>query len=441
VDHSSLCGRDYRGRGPTGGPGGLRLRGSWVKISRSRQHSPKRAPRDSEVPDGYISKSGSPATGHRRGHPTKPYLLSPEKLYKISRGSRVFRRLCIQNRRRCPLPSLQRFCGLENSTNLAVTDARLHLRAPFICAGAAHRCRRVVLCHQSLRDLEWHGNHSENRYVGRAIWDSTPTVDLVTDAPMEGWGTEMHTSRHDAGTQQPVALSVPGRCLFTPDDAEPRSINQRELLAAILGLQRFLLVTRDSHVQHISDAQVMLAVTRNSTSRSPRMMVLLRILRMHCEEKVISLGLQYIPSVFNIWADCLSRRRDASDWMVTPAVVAEIRRFIQNTVLSQDARRENAIPGVCMVIENGAHPRRPDARPSWFGTPPPRPGSVRGRCCHSRFACPSLVSPCTPRRRSYGPPRGSHLAPSPSHGNSPLLRAVRVDGKTPRLPLQAPAVF
>jgi hypothetical protein len=69
------------------------------------------------------------------------------------------------------------------------------------------------------------------------------------------------------------------------------------------------------------------------------------------------------------------------------------------------------------------------------------PGSVRGRCGHSRLACPSLVSSCTPRRRSYGPPRGSHLAQGPSPGNVPLLRAVRVDGKTPRLPLQAPVVF
>jgi hypothetical protein len=66
-----------------------------------------------------------------------------------------------------------------------------------------------------------------------------------------------------------------------------------------------------------------------------------------------------------------------------------------------------------MVIEYGAHPRHHNARPSWFGTPPPRSGSVRGRC-HSRLACLSLVSPCTPSRCSYGPPRGSHLAPGPS---------------------------
>jgi hypothetical protein len=150
---------------------------------------------------------------------------------------------------------------------------------PLLCAGAAHRIRQVVLCHQSLRDLEWRGNLSENRYVGRTIWDSTPTATLVTDASMEGWGAEIHTSRHAAGTQQPVALSVPARFLFTPDDAESRSINQRELLAAILGLQKFLPVARDAHVQLVSNSHVTLAGTRNWASRSPRMMVLLRILR------------------------------------------------------------------------------------------------------------------------------------------------------------------
>jgi hypothetical protein len=158
------------------------------------------------------------------------------KLYKITRAARVFRPLCIRNKRRCPLRDLQRFCGLANSTNLAVTDARLHLRALVNCAGAARPSRRVVLCHQSLGDLEWWRSLPANQYMGRAIWDSTPTATLVTDALMEGWRAVMHTSHHNACTQQPVALSVPAPGLHTPDDAETRSINQRELLAAIFSL-------------------------------------------------------------------------------------------------------------------------------------------------------------------------------------------------------------
>jgi hypothetical protein len=90
------------------------------------------------------------------------------------------------------------------------------------------------------------------------------------------------------------------RRLFIPSDAEPTSINQRELLAATFGLKTFLPVANQQRVQLLSDSQVALAVISNWTCRSPRDMVLLRILRRLCEENGISLGLQYIPSVLNI---------------------------------------------------------------------------------------------------------------------------------------------
>jgi hypothetical protein len=222
------------------------------------------------------------------------FLLSQENLHMISRAARIFRRFCIQNNRRCTLLDLQRFYGVANSINLPVTDAHLLLRTLFNCAAAAHPNLRVVLCHQSLRDLEWWGDLLENQHVGRAFRDSTPTATLDTDASMEGWGAVFHTTRLIAGTQPPVALSVPARLLFAPEDAAPGSINQRELLAAILGLHSALAIARDIHVQLVSDSQVTLVVTRNWTSRPPRMMVLLRILRKFGEDNGISLGLQYL---------------------------------------------------------------------------------------------------------------------------------------------------
>jgi hypothetical protein len=63
--------------------------------------------------------------------------------------------------------------------------------------------------------------------MDRAIWDSTPTATVVTDASMEGWDAVVHNSHHDTGTQPPVALSAPFRGLFIPNEAEPRSINQK----------------------------------------------------------------------------------------------------------------------------------------------------------------------------------------------------------------------
>jgi hypothetical protein len=172
----------------------------------------------------------------------KLYLLSPEKLHKISRAARVFRCLCIQNRRRCPLRELQRFCGLVNSIKLASPGGTLS---------------------SELARLEIVGKPSGKAALGCAVWDSTPTASLVTDASMEGWGVVICTSLNDARTQPPVVLSVPPRGLFTPDHAEPRTINQREILAVILGLQSSLSVARVAHVQFVSPVQVTLAVTRN----------------------------------------------------------------------------------------------------------------------------------------------------------------------------------
>jgi hypothetical protein len=110
---------------------------------------------------------------------------------------------------------------------------------------------------------------------------------------------------------------------------------------------------------------------------------------------------------------------------------------------SRPGRPPNASHGwpKSVAIEYGAHARNPDARPSGSGTPTPLSGPVRGRGGLPRLSCSNLVSPRTSSCRSYGPPRGRHLEKGPSHGNSPLLRAVRVDGKTPCHPLPAPGVF
>jgi hypothetical protein len=221
----------------------------------------------------------------------------------------------------------------------------------------------VTLCHQSLRDLAWWGNLPTNLHVGRGIWDASPSATLVTDASMEGWGAVLHTQTGNentpsgaapqtrAGVHQTFGTSVPARGLFIPSDAEPTSINQRELLAAIFGLKAFLPVARQQRVQLLSDSQVALAVIRNWTCRSPRVMVLLRILRRLCEENGISLGLQYIPSVLNIWADKLSRSRLSSDWALTPSSLAQIRNHLphhHNITLHTQvfARRDTVAPDV-----------------------------------------------------------------------------------------------
>jgi hypothetical protein len=289
------------------------------------------------------------------------YLLSPSKIAKISQAARILRLKAIRHKRRCGLRDIQ--LGLGNSVYLAVTDARLHLRALFDCASAATPSRRVTICHQSLRDLAWWGDIPTNVHVGRGIWDTCPSATLVTDASMEGLGAALHSQTGNentvrgaapptrAGVHQIFGTSLPARGLFIPSDAEPTSINQRELLAAIFGLKTFLPVASQQRVQLLSDSQVALTVIRNWTCRSPRVMVLLRILRRLCEENGISLGLQYIPSVLNIWADKLSRSRLSSDWALTPSSLAQIRNHLphhHNITLHTQvfARRDTVAPDV-----------------------------------------------------------------------------------------------
>jgi hypothetical protein len=75
-------------------------------------------------------------------------------------------------------------------------------------------------------------------------------------------------------------------------------------------------------------------------------MALLRILRRLCETHGISLGLRYIPSVLNIWADKLSRHRDSTDWALTPAAIQQIHATSTGTIQTHVyARRETVIPG------------------------------------------------------------------------------------------------
>jgi hypothetical protein len=291
------------------------------------------------------------------------YLLPPSKLAKISQAARLLRLKAIRHKRRCGLRDIQRFCGLGNSVFLAVTDARLHLRALFDCASAATPSRRVKLCHQSPRDLAWWGDFPTNLHVGRGIWDASPSATLVMDASMEDWGAVLHAQTGNestpsgaapqtrAGMHRTFGTSVPARGLFIPSDAEPTSINQRELLTAIFGLKTFLPVARQQRVQLLSDSQVASAVIRNWTCRSPRVMVLLRILRRLCEENGISLGLQYTSSVLNIWADNLSRSRISSEWVLTPSSHAQIRNHLphhHNITLHTQAfaRRDTVAPCV-----------------------------------------------------------------------------------------------
>lgn len=91
-------------------------------------------------------------------------------------------------------------------------------------------------------------------------------------------------------------------------------INELELSAALRALDTFLPFARRKHVQLVTDSLVTAHIVRNMTSRSPRLLAKLRVLRSLCERHGITISTRHLPSVLNCWADRLSRRRDSPNW-------------------------------------------------------------------------------------------------------------------------------
>jgi hypothetical protein len=321
------------------------------------------------------------------------FLLSPAKLRKLEVAARRLLAHAASHRRHVPVRMLRSFAGLGNSTNLAVVDARLRLRelfdalsvpprtgsgfgpgcppatAPLRSAVAgerpgaktkssqgareaprpglqprhepgsyasgvgngrsehaqtvggargAPRAAQPRLSHAAMRDLQWWARLGSNPHVGREVWPA-PTASLFTDASMRGWGAVWNGE-------------VPA-CGFFDAEQEGSSINELELLAALHGVRKFARFARGQQLQLVSDSMVTVHIVRNWTSRSPRLLAHLRTLRALCEARGITLSTRHLPSVLNLWADRLSRRRDSTAWGLSPTSTLLLARRLRAQLL------------------------------------------------------------------------------------------------------------
>jgi len=279
------------------------------------------------------------------------YDLSQAKRQKVARAAFAVMQEARRNRRLVRLPHLQHFAGLAQSTYLAVPSCRLYLREVHDCVAEALRSprRRGRLSHQGLRDLLWWCDLPTNASVGRPIWQPAPTASLFTDANQGGWGGVW-------------ANHATARGLFDTEEG-PLHINKKEVLAAILSLESFAEAARGAQIDLAMDSLVSVHVINNWTSRSPDLMALLRRLRALTEALGVSLATRHIPGVLNVWADRLSRQRDAADWKLSPRAVAAIEGQFGPHVWHHGARRETAVvplyssatadPGAAMRIPWG----------------------------------------------------------------------------------------
>jgi hypothetical protein len=76
----------------------------------------------------------------------------------------------------------------------------------------------------------------------------------------------------------------------------------------------FVCFARARELTLVSDSLVTVHIVRNWTSRVPRLLSHLRTLRALCETLGVTTSTRHLPSVVNICANRLARRRDSTSW-------------------------------------------------------------------------------------------------------------------------------
>ena len=240
------------------------------------------------------------------------FLVSPKRVAKIQRAARDLLCRAAAGRRWLPAKAVAAFAGLGQSTSLAVTCARLHLRSLYddLAKGVSQSSQgwggNVKLSHQSVTDLEWWKNFDlESKYNGRAIYRSATSAVLHCDAAVDsrgrgGWGAVLNET-------------VPARGLWKPPESGYH-ISHLELLAVLLAVETFREELRGKRVRLHEDNQAVVRLLETWSCRSPAMQEDLRRLWELLDSCCIELQPEYIRSEDNVYADFLSRYLDRSDW-------------------------------------------------------------------------------------------------------------------------------
>ena len=167
---------------------------------------------------------------------------------------------------------------------------------------------RIYPDHESLRELEWWASRA-NLTVGRPFLRPDPTMTIVTDASMEGWGG--HLGDWVISGQWPRAWAK-------------HHINWLELQAVWLTLQHFLPQVRDTAVDVLTDNTTTVAyINKEGGTQSPTLCYLALDLWAWCRQHGIYLVANHISGVRNVLADALSRGKHnhPTEWSLHKTVV------------------------------------------------------------------------------------------------------------------------
>ena len=167
---------------------------------------------------------------------------------------------------------------------------------------------RIYPDRESLRELEWWASRA-NLTVGRPFLRPDPTMTIVTDASMEGWGGHLGD------------WVISGQWLRA---WAKHHINWLELQAVWLTLQHFLPQVRDTAVDVLTDNSTTVAyINKEGGTQSPTLCYLALDLWAWCRQHGIYLVANHISGVRNVLADALSRGKHnhPTEWSLHKTVV------------------------------------------------------------------------------------------------------------------------
>ena len=225
--------------------------------------------------------------------------------------------------RQQPLLLWRQLLGVMSSMSSIVPGSRLRMRPLQLRLNAAGRLlpdsASVAWVDSCLADLQWWSDES-HLLVGLPLDLPQQGLALYTDALDSGWGAFLDDS-HLSG-------------LWSPNSSR-FSINHRELLAVLYGVQGFLPVLRHQSVSLFVDNTTALSYLRNQggSHSSTLNSVAQTILRL-CEASQIRLVPQFVPGHLNVLADSLSRRSQVlgSEWTLCHQAFQELLRLWPATI-------------------------------------------------------------------------------------------------------------
>lgn len=236
----------------------------------------------------------------------------PDKEERLINQSKGLICGALRNRRWIKVRVLAQFAGLAQSLTLAIRRGRMYLRSLYDCISTKRTWDSDVrLSKQAIRDLRW-WTQLRRENLSRAIFREATTATLFSDSSGYAWGGVLN------GT-------VISHGLWTSAQRERHHITELELLAVLENVKAHLPRLRRRKILVLEDNQAVCYVFRNSSSRSPVLMALLRETWAICELNDIELSVQYVSTHDNL-SDAPSRMRHSDHWRLLPDVLAYVEK-------------------------------------------------------------------------------------------------------------------